>query len=86
MVARFFVGAARTAQQYKSNIKKETGGLLLPIFAKWRNNQKTLVFNPRLLKTNLFSTSTRGMFLKKKMQSSMWNMPEIEPPGVPGLI
>ncbi len=52
----FFVGAARTAQQYKSNIKKETGGLLLPVFAKWRNNQKTLVFNPRLLKTNLFST------------------------------
>jgi hypothetical protein len=52
----FFLGAARTAQQYKSNIKKETGGLLLPVFAKWRNNQKTLIFNPRLLKTNLFST------------------------------
>lgn len=52
----FFVGAARTAQQYRSNIKKETGGLLLPVFVKWRNNQKTNVFNPRLLKTNLFST------------------------------
>jgi hypothetical protein len=52
----FFLGAARTAQQYKSNIKKETGGLWLPVFAKWRNNQKTIIFNPRLLKTNLFST------------------------------
>jgi hypothetical protein len=52
----FFVGTARTAQQYRSNIKKETGGLLLPVFAKWRNNQKTNIFNPRLLKTNLFST------------------------------
>ena len=52
----FFVGAARTAQQYRSNIKKETGGLWLPVFAKWRNNQKTNAFNPRLLKTNLFST------------------------------
>jgi hypothetical protein len=52
----FFVGAARTAQQYRGNIKKETGGLWLPVFAKWRNNQKTNAFNPRLLKTNLFST------------------------------
>lgn len=52
----FFLGVARTAQQYKSNIKKGTGGLWFPVFAKWRNDQKTLIFNPRLLKTNLFST------------------------------
>jgi len=52
----FFLGAARTAQQYKSNVKKETGGLWFPVFTKWRNNQQTNVFNPRLLKTNLFST------------------------------
>jgi hypothetical protein len=52
----FFLGAARTAQQYKSNIQKDTGGLWLPVFTKWRNDQKTLIFNPRLLNTNLFST------------------------------
>jgi len=51
-----FLGAARTAQQYRSNIQKETGGLWLPVFARWRNDPKTLVFNPRLLKTNLFSS------------------------------
>ena len=55
-VPGLFLGAARTTQQYVNNIEKETGGMLFPVFTKWRNNKKTGLFNPRLSKVNLFST------------------------------
>ena len=64
-----FIGASRVSQQYMSNLKKENGGLVFPVFSRWRNNTKTGIFNQRLSKINLLSSIfARYMFIEDEAE------------------